>query len=152
MLSVGVRHAPFMTNTTNITNHHGSCLCGDVQFQVELDATRGSRCNCTPCTKFGAVGSLVKPAAFELLSAEASLGAFSRMPEVSTRYFCARCHTYCFSRGHLEVLGGDFVSVNLNCIDGFDVSRAELIHWDGRHDNWSAGPRPTPWPLDASAA
>ncbi len=137
---------------SNITKHHGSCLCGDVHFEVELDLGQGSRCNCTLCTKLGAVGSLVKPAAFKLLSAEGSLSSFTRTPEIGKRFFCARCHTYCFGTGHLEILGGDFVSVNLNCIDGFDVSRTELIYWDGRHDNWSAGPRPTPWPVDAEAS
>lgn len=136
---------------TNTQKHQGSCLCGDVKFEVELDASQGSRCNCTLCTKLGAVGSIVKPAAFTLLSSESCLASFTRTPEIGKRFFCARCHIYCFGNGHLDVLGGDFVSVNLNCIDGFDVSQAQLIHWDGRRDNWSAGPRPTPWPVVAAA-
>jgi hypothetical protein len=135
--------------TTN--KHHGSCFCGDVQFEVELDLASGSQCNCTICTKLGATGSLVKPAAFTLLSPEAKLASFSRAPEIASRYFCARCHIYCFGKGHLEQLGGDFVSVNLNCIDDYDVSTAQLIHWDGRHDNWAAGPRPTRWPVVAAS-
>lgn len=129
--------------------HHGTCLCGDVRFEVEVDASKGSQCNCTPCTKLGATASLVKPAAFHLLTDEAALASFSRAPEVGSRYFCARCHVFCFSKGHLEMLGGDFVSVNLNCLDDFDVSKTELVHWDGRHDNWEAGPRPSRWPVAA---
>jgi len=136
---------------TNTTKHHGSCLCGDVHFEVELDLAKGSRCNCTLCTKLGATGSLLKPDAFSLLSDESKLSSFTRTPEIGRRFFCARCHIYCFGKGHLEMLGGDFVSVNLNCIDGFDVSQTELIHWDGRHDNWNAGPRPVPWPVVAAA-
>jgi hypothetical protein len=136
----------------SIAKHHGSCLCGDVQFEVELDWTQGSRCNCTLCTKIGMVGSIVKPAAFRLKSPESQLSSFTRTPEIGKRFFCSRCHVYCFGTGHLEVLGGDFVSVNLNCLDGFDVSRAELIHWDGRHNNWHAGPRPTPWPVASETA
>ncbi len=77
-------------------------------------------------------------------------GLFHPHPEIGRRFFCARCHIFCFGKGHLEILGGDFVSVNLNCVDGFDVSQATLVHWDGRHNNWSAGPRPTPWPIDAA--
>lgn len=129
------------------TRHHGSCLCGDVEFEVELDLAKGSRCNCTFCTKLGVTASLVAPDRFTLRSPESSLSSYTRTPEVGHRYFCARCHIYCFSRGHLAQLGGDFVSVNLNCIDGFDVARTELSYWDGRHDNWSAGPRPAPWPI-----
>src|SRR6188474_2895179 len=132
-----------MTNS----KHHGSCFCGDVQFEVELDPSKGSRCNCTMCTKLSPVGSIVKPADFTLLSPEADLASFTRNPEIGRRFFCARCHVYCFSKGHLDVLGGDFVSVNLNCLDGFDASKVELVYWDGRHDNWQAGPRPTPWPV-----
>ena len=127
--------------------HTGSCLCGDVQFEVELDPSTGSRCNCTLCTKLGATGSIVKPAAFTLLTAESALASFTRTPEIGTRFFCARCHVYVFGKGHLEQLGGDFVSVNLHTLDGFDVTRASLIHWDGRNNNWEAGPRPTPWPI-----
>jgi hypothetical protein len=129
------------------TKQHGSCLCGDVQFEVELDLSKGSRCNCTVCTRLGATGSLVKPAAFALLSEETQLDSFTRTPEIGTRYFCARCHIYCFGKGHLDMLGGDYVSVNLNCIEGFDETKAELVYWDGRHNNWHAGPRPQPWPI-----
>jgi len=131
----------------SISKHHGSCLCGDVQFEAKLDISKGSQCNCTICTKLGATGSIVKPAALTLLSPESGLASFTRSPDLGRWFFCARCKIYCFSTGHLEVLGGDFVSVNLNCIDGFDVSKTEIFHWDGRHDNWSAGPRRSPWPV-----
>lgn len=136
---------------SNPGKHQGSCLCGEVRFEVELDLSKGSRCNCTVCTKLGVVGSIVKPAALTLLCAEANLASWTRTPDIGSRYFCARCHAYCFSRGQLEFLGGAFVSVNLNCIEGFDVSRAEIGYWDGRHDNWSAGPRPAPWPIATTA-
>ena len=63
---------------SNLSKHHGSCLCGDVHFEVELDITRGSRCNCTLCTKLGPVGSVVKPAAFTLLAPESKLSEFTR--------------------------------------------------------------------------
>lgn len=129
--------------------HQGSCICGDVQFEVEVDVTQGSRCNCTMCTKLGVIGAIVKPDVFRLTSDEAKVSSFTRTPEIGHRFFCARCHIYCFSRGHLAQLGGDFVSVNLSCVDGFDVSKAVLGYWDGRHDNWAAGPRPTPWPIAA---
>ena len=85
----------------NNLSHHGSCLCGDVQFDVELDLRKASRCNCTLCTKLGVTGSMVKPAAFALRSPVASLSTFTRTPEVATRYFCARCHVYCYGQGHL---------------------------------------------------
>ncbi len=47
------------------------------------------------------------------------------------------------------MLGGDFVSVNVNTLDDHDPSTTAVTYWDGRHDNWQAGARPTPWPITA---
>jgi hypothetical protein len=133
-------------NTGNQKKHIGSCHCGDVRFEVDIDASTGSRCNCSVCTKTSVTGGVVKPAAFVLLSDESKLATYEWASKMSKRYFCKRCGVHCFGRGHLEQLGGDFVSVNLNCLDDIDVRDLSLIFWDGRHDNWQAGPRKEPWP------
>ena len=139
-----------MANTdTRPAKHTGGCHCGDVRYEVMVDAGTASGCNCSVCTKLGVLGAVVKPEAFKLLSEDSKLASYSRAPEIANRFFCAKCHVHCFGKGHLDVLGGDFVSVNLNTLDDFDPSQARMIYWDGRHDNWAAGPRPTPWPVHA---
>jgi hypothetical protein len=130
-----------------ITLCEGGCLCGDVRFEVTVDAGAASGCNCTLCTKLGVLGAVVKPEVFRLLSDETKLATYSRVPEIATRFFCVRCHVYCFGKGHLAEIGGDFVSVNMNTLDNFDPSLARLVYWDGRHNNWDAGPRTAPWPV-----
>ncbi|HEY0715697.1 MAG TPA: GFA family protein [Polyangia bacterium] len=144
------------TKPESLSKHHGTCHCGDVHFEVLVDPRQASRCNCSVCTKLGVTTSIVKPDAFTLLSDESGLASFSRFPEVANRYYCKRCHIYLFAKGYLEEVGGAFVSVNLNTIDGFDPLDAAFVYWDGRHDNWAAGPRSTPWPVhqqaDAQAA
>lgn len=132
--------------------HEGSCHCGAVRYRVRIDLTRATRCNCTICTKLATVGTHTKPDAFELVAGEAALGSYEWGHKVARRYFCKTCGVHCFGRGHLEVLGGDFVSVNLNTLDDIDPYQLALLHWDGRHDNWQAGPRPTPWPIFTPAA
>jgi hypothetical protein len=57
-----------------------------------------------------------------------------------------------YGRGFLAEVGGDFVSVNLNCVDDLDLTQLPIIYWDGRHNNWQAGPRPTPWPVHAASS
>lgn len=131
-----------------MTTSTGGCHCGAVRFSVELDETTPvSRCNCSVCTKISPTVRIVKPAAFTLLSAEDQLATYEWGAKISRRFFCPRCGVHCFARGHLEDIGGDYVSVNMNCVDGFDPAAATMVHWDGRHDNWHAGPRPTPWPI-----
>ena len=40
-----------METSKNARRHAGSCHCGAVRFQVRVDATPGTRCNCSICTK-----------------------------------------------------------------------------------------------------
>src|SRR5262245_26238317 len=135
------------TSAPGPKKHTGGCHCGDVRYEVIVDTGTASSCNCTICTKLGVRGAIVKPEVFKLLSDEAKLTSYSRFPEIANRFFCARCHVHCFGKGHLAEVGGDFVSINLNTLDDFDPSRAHVVYWDGRHDNWGAGTRATPWPI-----
>ena len=139
-----------MTESQNsdLPTLHGSCHCGAVRFEVKADpASGGSRCNCSACTKHGAFGGKVKPAAFALLTPEAALGEYEWGHKVMKRYFCKTCGTQCFAKGHLPQLGGDFVSFSYNAIDGLELEQLPVVYWDGRHDNWQAGPASKPWPI-----
>jgi hypothetical protein len=126
--------------------HRGSCHCGAVTFEVELDATTGGRCNCSICTKLGVTGSIVKPAAFTQRTGTDAVGIYEWGYKVSRRHFCRQCGVHCFAYGHLAELGGDYVSINLNCLDDIDVGEVKLSYWDGRHNNWEGGMRESPWP------
>jgi hypothetical protein len=131
--------------------HSGSCHCGAVRFEVELDAElRGSRCNCSICTRTAVTSAIVKPSAFTLLTPEAELGSYAWGAKISTRSFCRHCGVHCFGKGHLAEVGGDYVAVNLNCVDELDVSTIPVMYWDGRHNNWQSGPSDKPWPLAAA--
>ena len=127
--------------------HPGSCHCGAVQFEVELDASKGGACNCTVCTKVGGISSLVKPPAFRLLSGEQNLSFYEWGGKTAKRYFCKSCGVTCFSRGHLAEVGGDYVSVNLNALDDVDPAGVTVGYWDGRHNNWQGGQHDEPWPI-----
>jgi hypothetical protein len=123
-----------------------------VRFEVAFDLNAGGgRCNCSICTKLGVTGGVVKPPAFKLLAGEESLASYEWGAKISQRFFCKTCGVFCFGRGHLAEVGGDYVSVNLNALDGVELSDLKIVYWDGRHDNWHAGPRSTPWPIAPSA-
>jgi hypothetical protein len=134
--------------TTDARTYSGSCHCGAVQFKVTADLAAGAgRCNCSICTKVSQTGGIVKPEAFQLVSSDENLSSYAWGGRTSTRHFCKICGIHCFARGTLEVLGGAYVSVNYNCLDGVELGDLKVIHWDGRHNNWQAGPRPAPWAI-----
>ncbi len=132
-----------MSNKT----YSGSCHCGAVRFEVELDLAQVSRCNCSICTKTAWLGAIVKPTAFRLLAGGESVGSYEWGHKVSRRHFCSQCGVQCFARGELEVLGGAYVSINVNVLDGVEVSTLPVVYWDGRHNNWQAGARDTPYAI-----
>jgi hypothetical protein len=133
--------------TGHVKKHQGSCHCGAVRFEVDLDASAASRCNCSVCTKTGVVGGMTKPHAFRLVAGEDALGVYEWGARISKRFFCKHCGVQCFGRGFLAEVGGDYVSVNFNCLDDVELGEVKVTYWDGRHDNWHAGTRSTPWPV-----
>ena len=134
-----------------MTTYKASCHCGTIQFEVDLDLSAGAtRCNCSVCTKIAATAVLAKPADLRVIAGEREARTYEWGHKVSKRYFCPHCGIHCFGRGHLAELGGDFVSININCLDGVELAELPVVYWDGRHNNWEAGPRPTPWPAYAA--
>src|SRR5688572_4998602 len=111
-----------MEETQNPIRYTGSCHCGAVQFEVDLDLTNGvSRCNCSICTRTAVSSAMARPDAFRVTRGEAAIGTYEWGAKLSTRYFCQQCGIHCFGRGHLAELGGDYVAVNVNCLETVDV-------------------------------
>lgn len=127
--------------------YHGSCHCGAVRFAADIDLTAGTgRCNCSICTKTRAWGVVIKPGDFQLLAGEETLSVYRFGARQGERLFCSKCGVGPFGRGHVEQLGGDFVSVQLAALD--DVLPAELIaapvrYANGREDLWWQEPAET---------
>lgn len=133
---------------TQTTKYAGTCHCGAIRYEVAIDLSEGvTQCNCSICTKVNALGRNVKPDAFQLLAGEEHLSAYEWGHKVAQRYFCKHCGVHCFARGHLAEIGGDFVSICINTLDGVEFRDLKVGYWDGRHNNWAAGMRDEPWPI-----
>ena len=140
-------------NAKTTATYQGSCHCGAIRFEVTADLSGGAtRCNCTVCTKLGGLGMIVKPDDVRSLVPESELSFYEWGSKIARRYFCKYCGVHTFSRGFLEQVGGAFAGVNVNTLDDVDPATLKVAYWDGRHNNWMAGLRDTPWPIFSAAA
>jgi len=72
----------------------GACLCGDVQFEADAEATVAGYCHCTRCQRSSGAGSLpaflVSGHAFKVVAGQHKLRSFAEEGHV-TRHFCGEC-------------------------------------------------------------
>jgi hypothetical protein len=57
--------------------YKGSCHCGQIAFEVEGNLEQVMACNCSICSKFGALRWIVPPPNFRLLTPEENLATYT---------------------------------------------------------------------------
>lgn len=135
----------------SVKTYQGSCHCGAVRFEADLDLADGSnRCNCSYCAKARAWFAVAKGAErFRLLDGS-GVSEYRWTPQDRagphlTFSFCRTCGVRTFARGELESLGGTFHAVH---VPALELSSAELAAMpiryingrDGRYDEQPASP------------
>ncbi len=141
------RAAAALTGMTQ--TFHGSCTCGAIEFEADLDLAGGTtRCNCRFCKKARLWFAMARKGALRVTAGAELLHDFQRTPPSKPEpylhlYFCRTCGVRPFSSGGGPYETADFYAVNLGALD--DASDAELaaapIHYaDGAHDDWTTAP------------
>ena len=126
-----------------LKTYRGSCHCGAVRFEADLDLTQPSyRCNCSICRRNRFWAAIATPDHFRLLSGQDMLTEYLFNTRKGQHLFCKVCGVRAFGVGH-DTPVGTMYGVNLGCLEG--VSEEELskipITWvDGMNDRWQNAP------------
>lgn len=113
--------------------YHGSCHCGLIKFTVTTTIDKVVSCNCSICTKKGVLHHRVEPGQFNLIAGKEHLSLYQFDTKEAKHYFCRQCGIHPFSNPRSAP---DTYSINIRCLDDFDLETAtfEVIDFDGR--NW----------------
>ncbi len=109
----------------------GSCHCGKVKYEVEMNLKNAISCNCSVCMKRGSLLDFVPESQFTLLSGENDLADYMFAKKVIHHHFCKTCGILPFGKGAAPD-GTKVVAINLRCLDGFDLKDVTIQEYDGR--------------------
>lgn len=103
-----------------VGHYHGSCQCGAIAFEADLDLDGPITCNCSRCRRLGSVLVFAPATAFRQTRGEGEASVYRFNREVIEHLFCPVCGIESFARG-IAPDGSVMVAVNTNCLDGVDT-------------------------------
>jgi hypothetical protein len=110
---------------------NGSCHCGAIAYTVEADPAGAITCNCSLCSRLGAVWVFAPRTKFKLTKGEGKLGDHQFNKHVAHHRYCPSCGIESFAEGKGKD-GSDQVGINLRCVEGVDVDKLSPKQVDGR--------------------
>ena len=104
----------------------GGCHCGAIRYEVHAEISKAISCNCSMCSKTGALLAFVAGSEFTQVSGKDAMLTYQFNKHVIHHNFCKRCGIYPFASGKEGVM------VNVRCIDGVDLSALTIQPFDGK--------------------
>ena len=107
------------TNQKIMETKKGSCHCGAVEFEVELENGFENlrRCNCSLCRRKGSIMSSVPVGRLHITKGEDSLTLYQWNTMTAKHYFCKICGIYTH---HQRRSNPNEFGFNIGCIEGVD--------------------------------
>jgi hypothetical protein len=112
----------------NLSEVHGACHCGTVQFHVRLSdgLNTARRCNCSYCRMRGAIAVSAELKDIEILTGQMSLTLYQFNTMEAKHYFCSKCGIYTH---HQRRSNPTQYGINVACLEGvspFDFEEVQV--------------------------
>jgi hypothetical protein len=111
--------------------YKGSCHCGKIAFQVEGEISGAMACNCSICSRKGALMWFVPRDKLQLLTSEQAMSTYTFNKHVIKHRFCSTCGIHPFGEG-VDPKGNQMAAVNIRCLEEVDLESIPVQHFDGR--------------------
>lgn len=110
----------------------GSCHCGKVRYEVSMALERALSCNCSICSKTGALLGFAPISQFKLLSGEDAVTDYQFGKKNIHHLFCSTCGIRAYGRGAMPD-GTQMAAINLRCLEGVDADALPVDRFDGKN-------------------
>lgn len=111
--------------------YKGSCHCGKVRFEVEVEPGPAVSCNCSICSRKGALLWAVSRDKLRLLTSEEEMGRYRFNTHAIEHRFCKTCGMQPYSETTSS--GGERSAyVNIRCLEELDLAAVPVLEFDGR--------------------
>lgn len=111
--------------------YKGSCHCGKVAFEVEGELKGAMACNCSICSRKGALMWFVPRDSMRLATPESEMTIYTFNKHVIQHRFCKTCGIHAYGEGS-DPQGKRMAAINVRCLEGVDLDALPIQHYDGR--------------------
>lgn len=113
--------------------HRASCHCGAVVIEAVFPQgiTGAKRCTCSFCRRRQAGNVTALSSSVRVLQGADNLSLYQWGTKTARHYFCSTCGIYTHHQRRSDPAE---TGVNLGCIEGAEVWRAEPMRWSENHD------------------
>lgn len=111
--------------------YKGSCHCGRTAFEVEGELAQVADCNCSICSRKGALHWFVSRDQLRLLTPDENLATYTFGKERIRHRFCPVCGIHPFGEG-TDPGGRAVAAINVRCLEHVDIAALPVTHFDGR--------------------
>ena len=113
-----------------MTTHTGSCRCGAVVYEVDMDLDGLVECNCSHCYRKGLVLGFVAPDAFRLTAEGPQIEYLFNAHKIR-HLFCDTCGVQSFARGE-KPNGDKVIAINVRTLTDIEPFSWTAQRVDGR--------------------
>jgi hypothetical protein len=115
------------------TKHRATCHCGAIELMLHLPQGLVDirRCDCSMCSRRGAIVASVPLKGIEIIKGEESLKLYQFNTHTAKHYFCGNCGIYTH---HQRRSNPEQYGVNVACLVGINPLKISLVPtYDGRN-------------------
>ena len=105
--------------------YQGSCHCGKVKFEVDMDLDHVRVCDCSLCRKRGALNHRVAQSDLRPTTPLDEMTLYQWHTRTAKDYFCPVCGILPFRRPRTAP---ELWTVNVRCLDGVDTEAIPIDH------------------------